>query len=77
MLPVPTAWVGLERCMINPSAPWEWVETGVVEYERWHGDHPRNGCNYHCGQVVQEPAGEYRWWDACCKEERPFICQDK
>ncbi|XP_041920322.1 uncharacterized protein LOC121684380 isoform X3 [Alosa sapidissima] len=75
LLPVPTAWVGLERCMINPSAPWEWVETGVVEYKRWHDDHPRDCCNYHCGQVVQMPTGDYRWWDACCMEERPFICQ--
>ncbi|XP_076137901.1 uncharacterized protein LOC143121426 [Alosa pseudoharengus] len=77
LLPVPTAWVGLERCMINPSAPWEWVETGVVEYKRWHDDHPRDCCNYHCGQVVQVAAGDYKWWDACCMEERPFICQDK
>ncbi|KAL2096263.1 hypothetical protein ACEWY4_008411 [Coilia grayii] len=69
------AWVGLERCMINPSAPWEWVESALA-FTNWHPDHPRNPCSYHCGLVGALQPGNYTWLDECCSREHPFICQN-
>ncbi|KAG5282873.1 hypothetical protein AALO_G00035670 [Alosa alosa] len=74
------AWVGLERCMINPQAPWEWSGGAAVgDYDRWNTSFPRNPCCFHCGQLVQEGGDQdhqkYLWQDACCQEQLPFICQ--
>ncbi|XP_076118575.1 uncharacterized protein LOC143099496 [Alosa pseudoharengus] len=79
---VEKAWVGLERCMINPQAPWEWSGGAAVgDYKRWNTSFPRNPCCFHCGQLVQEGGDQdqdhqkYLWQDACCQEQLPFICQ--
>ncbi|XP_062389565.1 latrophilin-like protein 1 isoform X2 [Sardina pilchardus] len=78
---VEKAWVGLERCMINPHAPWEWSGGAVVgHYQRWSPSFPHKPCCFHCGQLLQEGAAPgqehrtYRWQDACCREKLPFIC---
>lgn len=72
------AWIGLERSIFGKSVvPWKWISgKKVEEHEPWNESFPVDNLNHHCGKIIWvEELKQFKWLDACCHEELPFICQ--
>ncbi|XP_049330533.1 lithostathine-1-beta [Astyanax mexicanus] len=65
-------WIGLERNMIVPWAPWLWTGGPYVNYSSWNSNFPVDPICQYCGKLVGNGT---EWVDAYCSEELPFICQ--
>ncbi|XP_017577778.1 lithostathine-1-beta [Pygocentrus nattereri] len=66
-------WIGLERNMLFPCAPWMWTGGPYVNYSEWNSSFPVDPTSQYCGKLVGNGS---KWLDSYCSEELPFICQD-
>lgn len=73
------AWIGLERSIFGKiNVPWKWISGTEVDKEcqPWNKSFPVDALNHHCGKIIWvEELKQFKWLDAFCHEELPFICQ--
>lgn len=70
-------WIGLERSIFGRNSTWKWISgTPVGNHCPWNKSYPVDALNHHCGKIIWvAELGQFKWLDACCHEELPFICQ--
>ncbi|KAM7399362.1 hypothetical protein PAMP_018638 [Pampus punctatissimus] len=70
------AWIGLERSIFGCNLHWKWTSGPYVADAHWNSSLPVDPMNHHCGKIIRVSEYNYKWLDADCFEELPFICQD-
>lgn len=71
-------WIGLERSIFDCDAHWKWISGETVEYNMWNRRTVPYSVNKYCGKIIRvKDTQTYKWSDADCLEELPFICQGK
>ncbi|XP_042271103.1 uncharacterized protein LOC121899389 isoform X2 [Thunnus maccoyii] len=69
-------WIGLERSIFGCNVPWMWTSGTEVENGEWNSSFPIDPVNNHCGKIIWvNESITYKWQDAHCFDELPFICQ--
>ncbi|KAL7875556.1 hypothetical protein AOLI_G00105190 [Acnodon oligacanthus] len=64
-------WIGMRQKAEQGKASWIWSDGSNSSYTYWNDKEPNNGVGDYC---VQFWDSKYKWNDANCNEQNPFIC---